>query len=283
MTITVPISLLFHLLLLIILLSANILNKPHSKRINTPISAINVNIVNLPDERPSGPSVVKKDEKAVKVEEIRKVEKAKEAIKIKEPVDRSKKSEVRSKKLEMKKEKAVEKPKVVEKAKVVIPEPVAKEKVVLGQKSEEVAQKSEEIEQKADMQTKETLNPQGNEKTAGVQEAKLTTAPPVASGPVADIPDFKYDYYLDVIRDKVDNRWSQPRRYTQIKQALIEFTIRRNGEVGKVDVAESSGDPYFDQTAIRAVSLSNPFPPLPRGYKEDSLHIRYRFIFGRKG
>ncbi|MBI5407336.1 MAG: TonB family protein [Nitrospirae bacterium] len=290
MTITIPISLLFHLLLLFALVSSNILYKPNTDRgYGPPPSAIHVNIVKIPRERPvERPPLLEKPEKktedVVKVEEVRKpAEKRPELVKpaAKEPAPK-----------EVKK---VEPVKIAEPAKTALPEPAvpaAKEKkeVKAAESSSTPvkSQKQEAVEQKADvggkeMMVKPPVFPPADVKAANVQEARLTPALPVVSGPVVDIPDFQYDYYLGLIRSKVDNRWSQPVTYKQVKQTLVDFIIRRDGKIDNVGVAESSGDSYFDQTAVRAVSLSNPFPPLPRGYKEDFLKVRYRFIFGEKG
>ncbi len=265
MTITVTISLLAHLFFLFVLLSSNIVYKSHSDKMYIPISAIDVKIVNAPKEKPLETPAAEKNEKVVKVEEARKAEKKPEPVKTQVvPLKEVKKAEV-----------------VKSVKNAVIPEPVVKKVAVEqkpameSQKSEVRNQKSETGDQKTEIQKKEIL-------TAS-QEAKLTSGSPVVSGPVIDIPDFKYDYYLGLIRNKVDSRWSQPITYAQIKQTLIEFTINRNGGVDNAVVAESSGDYYFDQTALRAVSLSDPFPPLPRGYNENFLKVRYRFIFGGKG
>lgn len=118
---------------------------------------------------------------------------------------------------------------------------------------------------------------------AGRGEARLTSPFSGTAGPAVDGADFKYDYYLGLIRNKVDSRWNQPVTYSQIKKAVVEFTILRNGRIDGIRVSETSGDYYFDQTAVRAVSVSNPFPPLPKGYKENSLRVRYKFIFGNNG
>ncbi len=117
---------------------------------------------------------------------------------------------------------------------------------------------------------------------AAHQEARLIAGDSMVSGPVVDMPSFKYDYYLGLIKNKVDNRWSQPVAHKKTRKALVEFTINRKGDVSNAKVADSSGDSYFDQTALRAVTLSAPFPPLPRGFKGDSLRVHYRFIFGEK-
>lgn len=251
-------SLLFHLLFLLTLSYSNLFSRLFSPtRIGMPLSAIHVNLVDIPRERiPEAPA-------AEKPAIDRKLE-----VKSEKPEVQSKKQEVKSKKQEMKN------PKVVQKAKMALPEPAVKEKSPPSSPIKEEGRKEE-------MDTQRQQTPPATE-TRG-QEARLSPAGPAVSGPVVDISNFKYDYYLGVIRNKIDSRWSQPVAYSQVKQALIEFTIHRNGEIGNIRVSESSGDHYFDQTALRAVSLSNPFPPLPRGYKEDLLKVRYRFIFGGKG
>src|SRR3972149_8033431 len=268
MTITIPISLLFHLLLLFVLVSSNILYKANTERGYTPPpSAIHVNIVTIPRERPVERSLVpekpeKKTEDVVKVEEVRKpAEKRPEPVKPVVKKDSAPK-EVRK----------VEPEKSADPAKMAVPEPAVP-----------AAKEKKEVKAADSSTPKPPVPPAANKKTANVQEARLTPGLPVVSGPVVDIPDFQYDYYLGLIRSKVDNRWSQPVTYKQVKQTLVDFIIHRDGKIDNVRVAESSGDSYFDQTAVRAVSISNPFPPLPRGYKEDFLKVRYRFIFGEKG
>ena len=269
MTITIPISLLFHLLLLFALVSSNILYKSNTDRgYGPPPSAIHVNIVTIPRERPvERPPVPEKPEKktedVVKVEEVRKpAEKRPEPVKPVKPV--------------VKKEPAPKEVKKAEPVKISVPP-----KVAMPDPAVPAAKGKKEV--KAADSSSTPKPPEADGKTATVQEARLTPGLSVVSGPVVDIPDFQYDYYLGLIRSKVDNRWSQPVTYKQVKQTLVDFIIRRDGKIDNVGVAESSGDSYFDQTAVRAVSLSNPFPPLPRGYKEDFLKVRYRFIFGEKG
>lgn len=289
MTTMIPISLLFHLLLLFALVSSNILYKSNRDRgYGPPPTAIDVSIVRIPRERPvESPPLLEKPEKktedVVKVEEVHKPEEKRP-----EPV-----KPVVKKDSAPKQARKVEPAKSADPAKMAVPEPAvsaAKEKkeVKAAEGSPPVkSQKQEAVEQKADVGGKEMVKPlvssPADVKAANVQEARLTPALPVVSGPVVEIPDFQYDYYLGLIRSKVDNRWSQPVTYKQVKQTLVDFIIRKDGKVDNVEVTESSGDSYFDQTAVRAVSLSNPFPPLPRGYKEDFLKVRYRFIFGGKG
>jgi TonB family protein len=103
--------------------------------------------------------------------------------------------------------------------------------------------------------------------------------------PVVSVDTASYpldDYYLRLIQSKVDRQWRQPVMGKQ-KRVVIRFVISRRGKVEGVAVEESSGDEYFDQTAVRAVRLSDPFPPLPPSYLGNSLQVHYRFRFGEDG
>ncbi len=242
------ISLLFHLTFLSIIFSSGIFKRSDlfTAR-HSPFSSIQVSIVNLPDDnRPvmSAPAPGKSTIEKNNSKQLTKIEKLKE--------HRS-----------------------VPTANAVISAPVKKE-------HEEVKQ---DVTASGGSQSAGSRSENIAESVSGAaahQEARLIAGDSMVSGPVVDMPSFKYDYYLGLIKNKVDNRWSQPVAHKKTRKALIEFTINRKGDVSNAKVADSSGDSYFDQTALRAVTLSSPFPPLPRGFKGDSLRVHYRFIFGEK-
>ncbi len=239
------ISLLFHATILSLIFSSGIFKRSglFTAR-HSPLSSIQVSIVNLSNEYSSV--------KSVPQTEVAKVEKAPPYVK-KMPA------------MSVKKE--------------------AKQ-VTKNEKLREVKENRGETPD----ETPAIARPSAENTSAGMnaatpaKEAKIATgAGPMASGPVVDMPSFKYDYYLGLIKNKVDNRWNQPVTLSKTRRALIEFTINRRGDVSNARVADSSGDSYFDQTALRAVTLSTPFPPLPKGFKGNSLRVHYRFIFGEKG
>jgi TonB family protein len=62
------------------------------------------------------------------------------------------------------------------------------------------------------------------------------------------------------------------------KVALL-FAIDRNGVVTKVNYAEQSGAKALDQAAISAISMSNPFPPLPSEFKGDRIVLQFNFAY----
>ena len=88
-----------------------------------------------------------------------------------------------------------------------------------------------------------------------------------------DNPDFKFGYYIDQLLGAIDAKWARPNMGGDVR-AIVSFRIQRNGSLTDLEVAESSGYNSFDLAALRAVQNASPFPPLPRGYKHDSLGVR---------
>ena len=88
-----------------------------------------------------------------------------------------------------------------------------------------------------------------------------------------DNPDFKFGYYIDQLLGAIDSKWARPEMGNDV-QTIISFRIQRNGGLTDLEVAQSSGYNSFDLAALRAVQNASPFPPLPRGYRHDSLGVR---------
>ena len=61
-------------------------------------------------------------------------------------------------------------------------------------------------------------------------------------------------------------------------EAIIAIRIKRDGEIVKVWTEKSSGNTYFDQSALRAIAKSNPLPPVPEGYGEEYFELGIRFL-----
>jgi periplasmic protein TonB len=87
----------------------------------------------------------------------------------------------------------------------------------------------------------------------------------------------KYGWYIDVIRRKVQSNWLTYEidpRITAPHRAFIEFDIVRDGSPRNVQLAQSSGVPSLDQSAIRAVQRIDGFGALPEG---SVLHVEFWF------
>jgi TonB family protein len=58
---------------------------------------------------------------------------------------------------------------------------------------------------------------------------------------------------------------------------VIEFEIRWDGSLGKMQTVASAGDDFLDAAASKAVSASAPFARLPETYHEKELNLRIHF------
>ncbi|MFC1501240.1 energy transducer TonB [Elusimicrobiota bacterium] len=93
-----------------------------------------------------------------------------------------------------------------------------------------------------------------------------------------DVKDFPYAYYTNTIVKKISQSWTWSDTFGNLK-TLVFFRIQNDGSLSEISVNKPSGDGYFDQQALRAVTLASPFPPLPAGYKENSLGVYFEFFY----
>ncbi|HVO33656.1 MAG TPA: energy transducer TonB [Elusimicrobiota bacterium] len=103
-----------------------------------------------------------------------------------------------------------------------------------------------------------------------------------ASGIVADAGGlhFPYPWYLKAIADRLDQKW-KPEQFSPGTTCVVSFVISRSGQISDSKLSKVSGDALFDQLALRAVLYSNPLPPLPNGYPEETLNVHMTFV-GRR-
>ncbi len=91
-------------------------------------------------------------------------------------------------------------------------------------------------------------------------------------------PAFPYPWYLKLIADKLDKQWHPSQDFQSDTVCSVAFTIHRDGQVSDQSVEKRSGDTYFDQLAVRAVMYSNPLPPLPAGFPDETLKVHMKFV-----
>ncbi len=103
--------------------------------------------------------------------------------------------------------------------------------------------------------------------------------PPRQTVAVIDIKNFPYPTYLRDLEKKIGNNWVMPAQLEGLlgRQAVIYFRIMRDGEINGVRVDENSGEAGLDISGLRAVKNSAPFPPLPSGFDEEYLIVRFHF------
>jgi protein TonB len=106
-------------------------------------------------------------------------------------------------------------------------------------------------------------------------------APTTSTGSIAvDASDFPFTYYLRLIQSKIGERWSPPRAASAGgERVVVLFEIQRDGQVREPVVEKSSGNPLYDQSALRAIAEASPVPPLPPEFKASSLRVHFGFEF----
>lgn len=122
--------------------------------------------------------------------------------------------------------------------------------------------------------------------TTGTPPPPRAMAPPLgqaagasqgAGAVTLNVSDFPYAYYIQAIHRKIQERWEG--RAIEGRQPEIIFEIGRDGQLRRMSVGKSSGNPAYDQVAMRAINEANPFPPLPDGFDKSSLTVGLQFIY----
>ena len=109
------------------------------------------------------------------------------------------------------------------------------------------------------------------------------TGVPHGSGAItADVSDFPFAWYLRQVESKIGERWEGKAR--DGNQPQVVFVIGRDGKLRELAVEKSSGNPLYDQAALRAINDALPFPPLPAEFKEPFLRVHLGFGYsGTRG
>jgi periplasmic protein TonB len=92
----------------------------------------------------------------------------------------------------------------------------------------------------------------------------------------------KYGWYVDAVKRRVQQNWLTYEIDPRIKaphRAFIEFDITRDGAPANVHLAQSSGVPSLDQSAMRAIQRIDSFGRLPEG---NSVTVEFWFDYPPK-
>jgi len=68
-------------------------------------------------------------------------------------------------------------------------------------------------------------------------------------------------------------------RLGQRGQVVLQFAIAKQGAVTKVIFSGQSGAKALDESAVAAISASNPLPPLPAEFKGDRIFLQMTFLY----
>jgi TonB family protein len=91
---------------------------------------------------------------------------------------------------------------------------------------------------------------------------------------------FPFAWYLTLVEGHISRNWNP----TQLgfagqveRGCVVHFVIQENGAIAEAVVEETSGVALYDREALRAVTVANPLPPLPRGFGARSLGVSFIF------
>ena len=89
----------------------------------------------------------------------------------------------------------------------------------------------------------------------------------------------RFAYYVQQITQKVASQW-----YTNMldpqaagHRVYITFQVERDGSLTHIVLAQRSGDPTLDLTALNAVRHIDTFGPLPDAYTGTHINVTYYF------
>ena len=97
--------------------------------------------------------------------------------------------------------------------------------------------------------------------------------------------DASLGFYGAAVKAALEAAWIKPFLEDQGEtySATVSFVIGRDGTARDVRIAESSGVPSLDRSAMRAVIEASPFPPIPPSWSGDTLPATMRFDLTPEG
>jgi protein TonB len=94
----------------------------------------------------------------------------------------------------------------------------------------------------------------------------------------------RFGAYAEILRNLVASHWKTSdidARIRTLPQAIVTFTLHRDGSITSVKLSQSSGNSALDRSAQRAILDSQPFPPMPAQFPKDQTGIDFVFELKR--
>ena len=108
----------------------------------------------------------------------------------------------------------------------------------------------------------------------------VETGDPGTGGTSSGFMSIKYKMYYNLIWQRIRNVWVLPSGALQGRkdlETIIGIRIAKDGQIVDIQVEKKSGNPYLDESALRAIKKANPLPPLPPGMEVDKFDVGVRF------
>jgi len=171
---------------------------------------------------------------------------------------------------------AAEKPKI-EKPVEEVPQP-SKKAVLLPAKEDKKKPTPPPVSRPGRAATPAVSLPTSEDETPGASAGVAPGAGGSAGigGFKIDQADFKYPIYIERMVGIMSLNWFKPAQLVQTNP-VVHFQIERDGTITDPRLVVSSGLPFVDRAALRAVIASSPLPPLPTEYPGPHLGIQVVF------
>ena len=116
--------------------------------------------------------------------------------------------------------------------------------------------------------------------TAGKQTSKAPTASPSSGANASSTENqSRTNDYSRFVWSKIKKNWTLPAALIPKNnvETIIEVRIGQSGALEYIGFEKRSGNSYFDESALRAVKKSVPFPPLAGWVTSRAIEIGIRF------
>jgi protein TonB len=88
---------------------------------------------------------------------------------------------------------------------------------------------------------------------------------------------FGDSWYAQAVERRISQNWSRPPQGMRI-DLTYSFSINDKGQIQNIRLEKPSGNPLIDQSAERAIKLSNPLNPPPREFQGQRIQFEARFV-----
>ncbi len=128
-----------------------------------------------------------------------------------------------------------------------------------------------------------TPPPQAQKGTAGEISGLAHTRQP-SPGPanLAAKADLQWGAYLAHLQTEIQQQWLIQSTNHDSHLTRVNLTLRADGSLEKILVADSSGDDLVDSAVVSSIRRAAPFQPLPEGNVSPSLTFRLDILSGRE-
>lgn len=102
-----------------------------------------------------------------------------------------------------------------------------------------------------------------------------------AAGAYFDTQGYDLGPWGDQVVALVKRNWSIPPAADLGMKGIVSvaFNVDRNGHLEDIRIISPSGIPSFDQAAVNALKISDPFIPLPSDFPRPKLPAVFRFFY----